>query len=640
MKIAVVRGNEEKNDEVLNVLKNKYNYDIFNVDSIVKKTIDSITLNASGYSEYCEIMNNLKNRINSIIINEINSKENIAVSFSLLEDLGVYEDFDINIRVNNNKNIFSNSFDLYAEYRCSLIDSKEHPQYHLKLDDNINIESSISEYMENMVYNDTKVTVIVPIYNTEKYISRLVNSVIDQTYRNLEIVLIDDGSTDKSLEICNLLASTDSRIKVIHQENSGLAETRNNGIKIATGEYISFLDSDDYIDSTMYAELVKRAKETKADICQGGFFIHMKDGTIKDVTAEQKGPQFFEDKRSLIEAHSDHLISIAAWDKLYKLDAIKNVKFDNAVTKEDADYIFRLCNMGKTVAIVNKPFYHYIKRPFSSITADKISSKLFLLQSWGHNAYDEVLKNGIEYQDSADKILYNSLVHIIRNYIRDFKKGVLYNGEFQSEMQSVVNDLINLLLHSQNVKKFRKLDEVLEIINELIENKIIDKKQFPSINIPCVGILWNSLDERMMKEAIDYISKTSDIRKCIKVDLDNLYRDFINEIYSDTDQYIGVPSIKAGSLIDRYSTNDIVILNLIVKVSNYIYNNQKNEYIFEEINELKLTIRNLFRKKIKNYAYDNIFHLTVNVEDYERSDNICRKYIKQYNGDNNYDEDK
>ena len=154
-------------------------------------------------------------------------------------------------------------------------------------------------------------------------------------------------------------------------------------------------------------------------------------------------------------------------------DKLEIVKQNNNTL--DADYIYRLCMAGKKFALVPKPFYHYVKRKSSSLTGDKISERLFSLQQWGHKAYEEVLSRGPEYIDAAERILYNSLVHILRNFMRDYKNGALEQGEYKAEIQSVVNDIINLLLRAQNVSKFRKLNEVLDIINELLEANVLDK---------------------------------------------------------------------------------------------------------------------------------------------------------------------
>ena len=111
-----------------------------------------------------------------------------------------------------------------------------------------------------------KISIIVPIYNTKKYIDRVVNCLINQTYHNLEIILVDDGSTDGSSMLCDKYKKKDNRIKVIHQKNSGVSVARNVGLKHATGEYIGFVDSDDYISLNMYETLYNNLINTNSDI--------------------------------------------------------------------------------------------------------------------------------------------------------------------------------------------------------------------------------------------------------------------------------------------------------------------------------------------------------------------------------------
>ena len=126
-----------------------------------------------------------------------------------------------------------------------------------------------------------KITVIVPVYNVEQYLDRCVNSILNQTYRNLEIILLDDGSTDNSGKLCD--SYKDERIVVVHKKNEGLGLTRNVGIKKATGKYIVFIDSDDYIDTTMIENLYLDLKKNNADTCIGGFKRIYKDRVVNSV---------------------------------------------------------------------------------------------------------------------------------------------------------------------------------------------------------------------------------------------------------------------------------------------------------------------------------------------------------------------
>ena len=113
-----------------------------------------------------------------------------------------------------------------------------------------------------------KISIIVPVYNVEKYLKKCIDSIVNQTYKNLEIILVDDGATDRSGEICDELAKLDNRIKVYHKKNGGLSDARNYGVERATGSYVGFVDSDDYIDAEMYEKLYEAITKEAADVAE------------------------------------------------------------------------------------------------------------------------------------------------------------------------------------------------------------------------------------------------------------------------------------------------------------------------------------------------------------------------------------
>lgn len=644
MIIGISGNNKAGKLEISKYLEENYSFKYVDVDQILEDILKELILKDENVKNnwknntalVLKIRNEIDERIN-LILESLNEDETIVLDYSLLEDSYVFEKCDLLIKSSsNNKEFAISDVDLIKKHRVGAKSSEYmNSMYHLNINLDEDWENKLKEYFDFNLNHDAKVTVVVPIYNTADYLTKCVNSITSQTYRNLEILLIDDGSSEETVKMCDLLAETDSRIKVIHQENRGLSETRNRGMELATGEYICFIDSDDYIEKNMIETLLKTIEQTNADVCESSFYIHLKNGDIKDVSCEQKGVKFVEGKLNLINAYSDATILIPAWDKLYRLSSIKDIKFDKNCFKEDSDYIYRLCMAEKTFALVPVPFYHYVKRKSASITGNKISPRLFTLKQWGEEAYKEVLSQGSEYKDAADRILYNSLVHILRNFMRDYKNNVLEKDEFKDEIQELVNDLINLLLKSNNVEKYRKLDEVLSIINELIDANILDKEKMPSIEIPCIGILWNSLNDEMMEEAIEFIKEKSTITDCVSVDLEEQYRQFIKDIYFFNNEYEGVPIMKAGILVDKYDSNTIVVLNLIIKVSNYLYFNGTKGFMYSEIAELKSFIRKYFKSKIKEYAFDNVFHLTVDNDEYEYTDVVCRKYIKDYRSNSN-----
>lgn len=253
------------------------------------------------------------------------------------------------------------------------------------------------------------------------------------------------------------------------------------------------------------------------------------------------------------------------------------------------------------------------------------------------NTYIRLLKclNRVNCMPKLRKCLFNSLSHILKTYMRDLISGKVQGIDYREDIQLVANDLIFLLLHANNVEKFDDLDNVLDVVNQLQDLEIIDKKLMPTIDVNCIGILWNTLNYELMQEAIKLIGERSEIVDYVAVDLQDEYIDFIYDIYRHNDEFEGIPYFKSCGLVDKYDSNTIVVLNLIVRVSNYIYYNRMKGYLFKEISDLKQYIRKMFKNRIKNYGYDTVFHLTVDEEEYHYTDMVCKKYIRNYSDESN-----
>jgi glycosyltransferase involved in cell wall biosynthesis len=207
------------------------------------------------------------------------------------------------------------------------------------------------------------VSIIIPVYNVEKYLDKCLDSVVNQTYTNLEIILVDDGSHDNCPAICNQWRSRDSRIKVIHQENGGLSHARNEGLKIATGEFIGFVDSDDWIEPEMYEVLLDTMMETGADIAICGslnesedsstFIQKPKSPTIKIYPAEKALELLISGKSS---------IRNAVWNKLFRKHFLKNIPFQVGKIYEDMLWTPQVIGSAQTVVTIDLPLYHYLYR--------------------------------------------------------------------------------------------------------------------------------------------------------------------------------------------------------------------------------------------------------------------------------------
>lgn len=212
------------------------------------------------------------------------------------------------------------------------------------------------------------ISVIVPVYNVEKYLERCVKSIAAQTYKDLEILLIDDGSTDKSGEMCDAFQQTDSRIKAFHKQNGGLSDARNYGIEHSAGEFISFVDSDDYIDEKMLETLHRLITENDADlaVCSA---MDVFEG--KGVTQVKEIKEFNLNK---VESYKYMLRGDgipSACNKLYKRQTVGDVRFPVGKLYEDGFFTPQILKKVEKTAVTSKPMYYYFRR------ADSITTKPF-----------------------------------------------------------------------------------------------------------------------------------------------------------------------------------------------------------------------------------------------------------------------
>lgn len=217
------------------------------------------------------------------------------------------------------------------------------------------------------------VSVIVPIYKVEEYLDKCINSIVTQTYKNLEIVLVDDGSPDRCPEICDAWAQKDARIKVVHKKNGGLSSARNAGLEVVTGEFIAFVDSDDYLESDLYKSLIIAFDDPQIDMVGYGIKEIRNNAYAgnKKIKAGMIEPQ--EAIRHLLLL--DGNIRSYAWNKIYRASAVQNVRFNEELKYgEDTPFIFQvLCNCRK-IYQTNEPYYNYIIRS-ESLTGESFNVK-------------------------------------------------------------------------------------------------------------------------------------------------------------------------------------------------------------------------------------------------------------------------
>ncbi len=216
------------------------------------------------------------------------------------------------------------------------------------------------------------ISIIVPVYNAEAYLTRCIDSLCGQTYRNLEIILVDDGSKDASGAICDRYAEQDKRIRVIHQPNSGVSAARNRALSVAHGKYIGFADSDDYVAADMYEKLLTAMLQNDCDVTVCDFEFVYDDGSRKSNC--RRNNQFLCDRKAAIQNllrgryFAGHL-----WNKLFKAELLQGLTFDPEVKiYEDALFVVEALIRSKQLFYTSEPLYGYVihadsayNRPFT-----------------------------------------------------------------------------------------------------------------------------------------------------------------------------------------------------------------------------------------------------------------------------------
>lgn len=220
---------------------------------------------------------------------------------------------------------------------------------------------------------DKLISVIVPVYKVEKYLSRCIDSIIAQTYKNLEIFLIDDGSPDKSGRICDEYAKKDHRIRVLHKPNGGVSSARNLGLKEAKGEYIGFVDSDDYIAPQMYEVLINNIEKYDADISICGFSQEDQNGVFHRYWQESI-TETFDTVQQIDNLLSNRYYRCSIWDRIFKRKTLENVFFhDDIKIYEDMLFDYEAIKKSHKAVFTSTPYYYYCENDSSSAARSPFS---------------------------------------------------------------------------------------------------------------------------------------------------------------------------------------------------------------------------------------------------------------------------
>ena len=221
------------------------------------------------------------------------------------------------------------------------------------------------------------ISVIVPVYNVEAYLDRCMHSVLNQTYQNLEILLIDDGSTDGSPALCDAYATKDRRIKVLHKPNGGLSDARNAGLALAQGAYIGYVDSDDWIEPDMYASLYRACIDHHAQLAVCRYFQEYKDRTEAGGDGSVVPLAREELLQIYISGHESYVIYNSVWSKLFQRELVEGMQFPKGRNSEDIMYTTRaFCRLDRAVYL-DRCLYHYVLDRDGSIMNASRAERMF-----------------------------------------------------------------------------------------------------------------------------------------------------------------------------------------------------------------------------------------------------------------------
>ena len=307
------------------------------------------------------------------------------------------------------------------------------------------------------------ISVIIPIFNSEKYLKRCIDSILKQTYNNLEILLIDDGSTDTSKKICEEYTKLDDRVKVFSNKNLGAARARLYGLKLSTGEYISFVDSDDFLENNFYEYLINLINiSSDVDIACIQCF-----DSLEQVEKEKKC--ILEDEKIFEDYFCQPNIRSCLWNKLYSKEVFKNIVIPDDIKNygEDVWFIFNALGNSKKVIYSNIQLYHY------TINDDSLSRRGLTI---------DVIKSCIKAHKM--QIEYITLKYNMSNYLINLSKEKLYNSliDLYDKINSKTNSKIITFLN-YNAKKIIKEYGIKFLNNKRLLLKVVCIRYFSWIYI-------------------------------------------------------------------------------------------------------------------------------------------------------------
>lgn len=293
------------------------------------------------------------------------------------------------------------------------------------------------------------ISVVIPVYNVEKYLSECLDSVINQTYKNLQIIIVDDGSTDFSGKICDVYAEKDNRITVVHQKNAGAGAAKNTGLELIDGDYFSIIDSDDYIELDMYEKMVNSLEKYNADIVQCLFRnVFVNDSFDRKYKIKGNYPKVLTSKSFLKEYLYDWKYAIF-WNKLFKKSLLQNIKFPVGRKIDDEFFTYKLVCNAKKVVNIDNILYNYRMRKTSVMNENNSDRLIYDRIDCFVERYDYIRKKYPSLDKKYLTKLYDSLLY--------YKTQVNNTEKLEKYISKIQKPKINKIDKINEIMRYKKL---------------------------------------------------------------------------------------------------------------------------------------------------------------------------------------
>lgn len=296
------------------------------------------------------------------------------------------------------------------------------------------------------------ISVIIPVFNSASFLDKCMKSVCEQTLKDIEILLINDGSTDNSLEICKKWADKDNRIKFINQENKGIAETRNIGIENSSAPLIGFVDSDDWIEKDMFEVLYNILKEEDADISICGFSLDHTNG--ENIKKNIYKPATMNMKKAVKEIILDNKIKSYCWNKLFKKSLFDFIKFPMNRVFEDYSTLYKVFYNVERVVITERVLYHYINNPASIVNSKTIKKDLDILTA-DIEKFHFISNNSL----FSRRDILRFEIKVKKRFIRFYRNACKYhiNKKDLETREAIRNDMYKII-EEKSLNAFKKVN--------------------------------------------------------------------------------------------------------------------------------------------------------------------------------------